>query len=521
MKNIFVVFALFGLFMSCSNKDNEVEIEKIPHEDISDDIFLDYLLSNFDADSDGAISIEEAKAVKELDLSSIEGSLQSLKGIEYFTSLEKLTVKNQTQLDVPDLSKNVALTEFIWERSGDGAKVVDFSKNINLKTLYYNSDADVDLDISNNTALENLQLQYGATVTSFKNNTSLKNVLIAGWPHGRAIDFTDNTLLEDLYILMYTNASSHDYAETILNISNCKNLTNLYIAGVGIRSLTLQRANKLKDVFIENCDSLKSLDFSGATNLENFRLDGMEEIGINVSNCKNLRDLSSLTLLKKITTLNASGCIGLKTFSWNADVGSQRILKHLDLSDCTSLTEITCINSELEDLNLKGCTSLARLNCGGNSLTKLDMSTCMHLEELSCADNLLTEIDVSACKTLSALSCDNNQLKELDLSVCTGLVSLNCLENMLVELNLSGLLSLEVLVCQDNKLEELDVTDNIALKTILCLRNNLSILDLHTCHALETVNSNGNDNLQLLILYKNHQIKNLYYDDFTQIEYKE
>lgn len=539
MKKLLIVIALFGLLVSC-NKD---DIEKIPTGNIPDDTFLGYLLSNFDTDLDGAINIKEAEVVKEIDLSGIEENLQSLNGIEYFTSLERLIIKNQPQLDVPDLSKNVALTEFTWNRSGDGTKVVDLSKNINLKTLYY--DFGGDLDISKNTALEYLQLQWGTTVTSFKNNTLLKNVLITGWPHGRTMDFSENTLLEDLYILMFGNEASpsYEYVETPLSINNCKNLTKLYLGSVGMRSFVLRQADKLKDVFITNYDSLNFVDLSGATNLESFRLEGMEEIEINISNCRNLSFLSQLNV-NKITRLNASGCTALKSFSWNTEYNSRKILKELDFSGCTSLTNITCNNSKLEELNIKGCTSLTDLSCGTNLLTKLDISTCtaltkLHcdgnslakldvstnvaLASLGCSGNLLAELDVSTCKTLSSLSCSDNQLKELDLSACSAtLVSLYCDNNMLSELNLSGFSSLELLICEDNELEELDVTDNVALKTFFCLSNNLSILDLHTCHALETAYCNNNENLKTLILYKNHKIKNLNYDSLiTQIEYKE
>ena len=57
--------------------------------DFTDAAFKSYLLANFDSDSDGEISPEEALQVKEISLTT--DNIESLKGLEYFLNLESLT----------------------------------------------------------------------------------------------------------------------------------------------------------------------------------------------------------------------------------------------------------------------------------------------------------------------------------------------------------------------------------------------------------------------------------------------
>jgi len=101
MKKLLFLILVLGMFAACSKED----IIILPSESFPDKMFLDYLLSNYDIDKDGAISIEEAKAVKEIHISEISGMLKSLKGIEHFTSLEKLIIRGHTGTEAPDLSK--------------------------------------------------------------------------------------------------------------------------------------------------------------------------------------------------------------------------------------------------------------------------------------------------------------------------------------------------------------------------------------------------------------------------------
>ncbi|MDR1406722.1 MAG: hypothetical protein LBJ23_01590, partial [Tannerella sp.] len=470
-------------------------------------------------------SIGEAEAVKEIYLGSENAlygdTILSLRGIEYFTSLEKLFVRNQSRIESPDLSKNTGLKEFLWDRCRGGTEAIDLSENTLLTFLQYGPmqyDPDIkiskEIDISNNTLLEHLQLK-GVTATSLKTNKLLKKVFILGWPQGTYLDFSNNTLLEDLYIL----GSRGSNVESVLNIGNCKNLNTIYIETLDIYKLDLQQSDKLKEVLIKHCDSLNYVNLSGAVNLEKFTLEDIKnEVEINVSNCKNLRGLGlGVASLKK---LNASGCDAMTGFHWNEEYGGKRKLKSLDFSNCMSLTDLRCRNSELEELNVSGCRALKTLICGNNKVKELDVSACVSLETFYCSSNELEKLDVSACGALKELSCVENRLKELDVSACALLESLSCYNNELEELNVSGCGALGVLYCEFNGLKELDVSSCVSLKQLKCSANKLKTLDLYECRALERVWA-FMDELETITVYKDLHATMYYDDSYTQVIRKE
>ena len=74
------------LFSSCDNKDSKVIVE------IPDANFKTYLLENFDKNSDGNISLSEAKAIKDINCSG--KYIADLTGIEKFENLESLDCSN-------------------------------------------------------------------------------------------------------------------------------------------------------------------------------------------------------------------------------------------------------------------------------------------------------------------------------------------------------------------------------------------------------------------------------------------
>ena len=150
----------------------------------------------------------------------------------------------------------------------------------------------------------------------------------------------------------------------------------------------------------------------------------------------------------------------------------------LDLSGCSELIEVTCIDNFIEALDLSGCTGLFSVLCTSNLLTELDVSCCPQLTGLSCGDNLLTELDVSNNPDLYTLMCEINGIAELDVSNNPWLSTLVVYSNALTELDVSCLPELMYLDCDFNELTRLDLSNNPQLETLSCCWNEFDELDV-------------------------------------------
>ena len=114
--------------------------------------FPDYYFRNYlrsqSYGTDGWLTEAEIASVTSIDVSSKQ--IEDLKGIEYFTALEKLFCNNN-QLPSLDVSKNTKLTEL--NCSYNLLTALDVKKNTALMYLYCNNNQLTSLDVSQNTAL--------------------------------------------------------------------------------------------------------------------------------------------------------------------------------------------------------------------------------------------------------------------------------------------------------------------------------------------------------------------------------
>ena len=202
-----------------------------------------------------------------------------------------------------NLSNCTVLEELYWGSTHE----IDISKNKLLKTLYYSCDND--LDISNNTALETLHsLSFNTKILSFKNNTSLKNVLIC-MKDNENYDFSSNTLLENLFLKGFRDGEI--FHSPIFDISNCKNLIDLTVYTCDIDKFDLKQCSKLKKVYIEDFLNLEMINAAGLQNLESFESKSYstKSLEADFSNCVKLKNLY---LTNKIKSLNLTGCTSLE-----------------------------------------------------------------------------------------------------------------------------------------------------------------------------------------------------------------
>ena len=120
----------------------------IDETNFPDQNFRNYVSANCDQDGDGTLSKSEIAATTKFYLSS--ENIYSLKGIEYFTSLQRLDC-SWNKLTTLDLSSNTALTSL--DCGGNQLTSLDVGRNTSLTSLGCDGNYLTYLDVSGNVAL--------------------------------------------------------------------------------------------------------------------------------------------------------------------------------------------------------------------------------------------------------------------------------------------------------------------------------------------------------------------------------
>ena len=331
-----------------------------------DESFKAYCVNNFDLDGDGEVSYAEANVVTYISCSS--KGISSLKGIEYFINLTRLSC-DFNQLTSLDVSKNVMLEEL--NCYFNQLTSLDVSHNTALKVLSCNDNPLMSLDVSHNTVLTQL-------------------------------DCRGNQLLS-------------------LDVSHNTALTSLVCSINQLTSLDVSQNTSLTEL---SCDQnqLTSLDVSHNTALTELLCHFNQLTSLDVSHNTALTELHCVH--NQLTSLDVSHNTALKVLSC-----TDNPLMSLDVSHNTALTSLLCDFNQLTSLDVSHNTALTGLNCSSNQLTSLDVSQNTALTELTCSSNYLTSLDVSKNTALTVLHCIYNQLTSLDVSQNTALILLYCNHN--------------------------------------------------------------------------------------------
>jgi Leucine-rich repeat (LRR) protein len=261
-----------------------------------------------------------------------------------------------------------------------------------------------------------------------------------------------------------------------LNLSECKSLTDISILStlVNLNSLNLRYCELLTDIS----------GLSGLVNLQTLDLGG----------CSSLTDISNIYGLLNLQTLDLGFCgsainiDGSRDTSWkwwksiisktqNGGLSSLINLQSLDLSNCTSLTDLNVLSGllNLQSLNLSWCppkTDISGLS-GLLNLRTLDLSSCGSLTDISSLSGLvnLRTLDLSSCGSLT------------DISILSTLVNLNSLNLRYCELltDISGLAELV-------NLQNLDLRKCVFLTNLSGLSGliNLQTLFLGDCRRIKS-----------------------------------
>ena len=149
----------FEDFANEASQDTATGDIEINETNFPDAIFRNWILQQYYG-MDGKLTENEIKDVTYIAVN--EKNISTLKGIEYFTSLNVL-ICPLNQLTSLDVSKNTAL---IWLNcKSNQLTSLDVSQNTALERLYCYSNQLTSLDVSNNTALTWLEC-YSNQLTS-------------------------------------------------------------------------------------------------------------------------------------------------------------------------------------------------------------------------------------------------------------------------------------------------------------------------------------------------------------------
>ncbi|WP_290137615.1 leucine-rich repeat domain-containing protein [uncultured Dubosiella sp.] len=455
-----------------------------------DPLFREYLAKTFGFVEGSKLSQEQLDRVTEISCSGLDSMdlnkprMDSVTGIEHFRNLKKLDVSSNN-LGKIDISNNTQLTELRVDYTKLSA--LDITNNPGLEVLWYAGNPIGNLDVSHLSQLRSLSC--GSTNRSQLDVSSnpLLEQLFCGSNDLTELDLSNNGLLKEL------NASHN--ALRFLILPKTSKLEQLDCSFNQLEEIMLpERSNLIKLNVLNN--GLKALNLANVSGLISLNCGGNQIVSLTISNL--------LGLEKLYCSSNPLGTLDVSANTALSDLGCANCqLKGLDVSQNKELTSLFCSSNELASLDLKNNPLLVELICDSNQLTKLDLSANSRLQHLGCADNVLTKLDVTSNPQLKWMYCANNALKTLDLSKNPLLNLVSCAGNQITYLDLSQNTNLKAFVIEegeDPQTTMISVSSNVLKSGALA----------ETLNAEKVLNVKGAD-------YKNGMFSNFTLD--TPIEY--
>lgn len=406
------------------------EMEVVIPMPFEDKTLADWMLANWDKDSDGLISFEEAALVTKIDIRSDD--VKSLKGLEYLPNLDtvrccglscgpeggsgtlaSVDLGANHHVTCLDLSNNHIESMILSGTSSLSSLVLSGNVELKMETLTCSLVSLRDLRSLDITGCRNLapDLSLFPSLEEFHYDSR------SGIKDNEKL-FRQKSDLRRLYVGDALKDGDKIYLFSDLEVLDC--------AGSPIRSLNLRYNVKLRTLDLDGCDDLSFLDLNTNPKLSELHclckslkrlelLEGHEIDGINVNlgQHRHIPESVEIVYTPRIEDMVFKRFI-LDNYDFNYD-------------SFVSLAEA----AEVESMNIpsdeySGIASLYGIGMF-TSLKGLDVSS----------QGLLTELDLSRQVSLTVLVCDNTSVKTLDLRDCPVLVSLYAQNTSLVSLDLS------------------------------------------------------------------------------------
>ena len=365
------------------------------------------LLSLFDTNKNGVFSDDEIANVKSLNVTG--RNILSLKGIEFFTQLERLSCGNNMLMSL-DLSANKKLNYLDCSMN----RINGDEMGLLVKSLPPATNGTFIVRAVNNSDEYNTitkEQQFEAYTKGWQQMSQEGTLILlpiteeyfpdsyfrSNLSLNHDTDKDGMLCLNEILSTWIINFPFASYKlEDLTGIEHLIRLVELDCSHTRVQKLDLTNNKKITKLNCQYC-GLNTLDVSGCQRLQLLNCSGNRISKLNLTNNMELTELR---------------CEG------------NSVLKTLDVSNHTALTILDCGSNDLETLNVSGCTSLQTLNCYSNELKSLDVTTCSALKELTCSFNDLTSLGLSNCPQLQTLNCAYNSLKSLNLSACKPLTEL-------------------------------------------------------------------------------------------------
>lgn len=321
--------------------------------------FKNALLPYHDANGDGEISNSEAQIPTVISIDTNYG-ITNLSGIEAFTNLSMLIIRNNPVSSPVNLSQSTNLTTLILY--GAPIPSINLMGLTQLKRITATVSHGATVDLSNKPLLEEVTLigQMGiGGVTSL--NVTQSPLLKTLWLNDSSpstIDLTQNPLLETLVV------------------------QNLASSASSLTSLNLTQSPALKLLSVVGNEALPSIDVSMNPVLNSLNIGKTAITSLNLTNNPLLKFLA-------IDHCNFSGGI--------------------DLSPLTALEELNADQSSLTQLDFTNNANLHTLSIINNYITNLYLAPLVKLKNFHCANNHFTSIDLSNNHNLTYASFTYNQ----------------------------------------------------------------------------------------------------------------
>lgn len=277
-----------------------------------------------DADGDGKITFEEAAAVKELQLgfdlkpeSSTVDCVTDITGLEYFTSLETLSLKFNSVSDIKPIEGISTLKVLILGENpissinldklgeltdlrlyGTNISDIDLTKTPKLESLYLQRTNVSKVDLTPLQSLDQALLNKCSSLTEIKASNlpsitridavecNLKNFEISDCPSLRELHLNSNKLtsikMTNLAMLMRLNV--YDNQLTSIDVSNLPLLMWLFVFDNQLTSIDLSANVPLREFRASN-NPLTEVNLSTNENLVSLELESMSKMKtLNIKN---------------------------------------------------------------------------------------------------------------------------------------------------------------------------------------------------------------------------------------------
>lgn len=168
-----------------------------------------------------------------------------------------------------------------------------------------------------------------------------------------------------------------------------------------------------------------------ANDLTDADLNDDGEIQVSEAELVQVLDLTS-TLVTDITGIR--DFVNIKQIATEGCTG----ITAMDLHGLNQLVLLNCYNNRLTSLNVSECTSITDLDCSANRFTNLDVSNLTNLVTLHCEYNLINNLNFTNCYALEYMYIFNNRLTSIDISGYPNIHAFSPRNNLLVSMNIKN-----------------------------------------------------------------------------------